>query len=65
VTADITAVDLDMPPDTPEPQALDLRGHCLADLVGQHDGGLVLDVEISASAALPLPSSQKITTAAR
>src|SRR4051794_9897254 len=65
VTADVTAVDLDMPPDTPEPQALDLRGHRFADLMGQHEGGLVLDVEIARRAALPLTSSQKITTAAR
>ena len=65
VAANVTAVDLDMPPDTPEQQALDLRGHRLADLVGQHEGGLVLDVEIARRAALPLTSSQKITTAAR
>ena len=47
VAADVTAVDLDMPPGAAQPQVLDLRGHRFADLVGQDEGGLVLDVEIA------------------
>jgi hypothetical protein len=47
VAADVAAVDLDVPAGAAEPQLLDLRGHRFADLVGQHEGGLVLDVEIA------------------
>ncbi len=65
MSADVTAVDLDVPPGAAQPQVLDFRGHRLADLVGQHESGFVLDVEIARRAALPLTSSQKITTAAR
>jgi hypothetical protein len=56
VAADVTAVDLDVPPGAAQPQAFDLRGHCFADFVGQHKGRLVLDVEIARRAALPLTS---------
>jgi hypothetical protein len=47
VSADVTAVDLDVPPGAAQPQVLDFRGHRLADLVRQDEGGLVLDVEIT------------------
>src|SRR3954447_20937247 len=47
VAADVTAVDLDMSPGAAEPQVLDLRGHRFADLVSEHEGGLVLDVEVT------------------
>ena len=47
VAADVTAVDLDMPPGAAEPEVLDLRRHRFADLVGQHEGCLVLDIKIT------------------
>ena len=47
VATDIAAVDLDVPPGAAEPQVLDLRSHRFADLVGEHEGGLVLDIKIT------------------
>ena len=47
VAADVTAVDLDMPPGAAEVPALEFPGHRLAELVGQDEGGLVLDVEVA------------------
>ena len=47
MSANVTAVDLDMPPGAAQPQLLDLRGHRFPDLVRQDKGGLVLDVEIA------------------
>ena len=47
VAADVTAVDLDVPPGAAEPKVLNLGGHRFADLVGQHEGGLVLDIKIA------------------
>ena len=47
VAANVTAVDLDVPPGTAQPKVLDLRGHRFPDLVGQDKGRLVLDVEIT------------------
>ena len=36
-----------VPSGAAEPQVLDLRSHRFADLVGEHEGGLVLDIKIT------------------
>ena len=36
-----------MPPVAAKPQVLDLRRHRFADLVGEHEGGFVLDIKIT------------------
>src|SRR4051794_28239372 len=47
VATDVTAVDLDIPPDAAEPQAFNLGRHRFADLVGQHERGFVLNIEVA------------------
>src|SRR4051812_15145888 len=47
VAADVTAVDLDVSPGAAEPKAFNLGRHRFADLVGEHEGCLILDIKIA------------------
>src|SRR5689334_5887698 len=75
VAAEVGPVHLDLPAGAAEPQAPELQAQGLADLVLQHEGGLVLDAQVARQRQRRLPtrlrgcrlftSSQKTTTAAK